>query len=89
MKKYKASETLKEHVIKILNRRNILHELETEAGVTYCCVSLNSKEFHKIVLRAKMEKHTEERNSHIPFIAECELDDALLRQEVGNAFPTY
>lgn len=86
MKKYKISETLKKHIIEILSRRMILHELDTETSIV---VHLDSEEFHKVVLRAKMEKYTEEKKSPIPYIAECELTDALVRQEKGNAFLIY
>lgn len=82
MNKFKVSVTLSPIIEKILHRRMIPYTIEN--GI--CMTSLSGERFHKIVLRAKMEKMQIENCSIIPYIAECELNDKTVLQEVGSVY---
>ncbi len=46
---------------------------------------MSGESFHKVVLRAKMEKRQEEEGSPVPYIAECEMNDPVVEEETGTA----
>lgn len=83
---FKLSRTLQQKVVNVMNRRGIPHEVLEEDGILKCNVNISGEKFHKIVLRAKMEKMQEEDNSSIPYIASVELNDPEVLDEVGTAF---
>lgn len=85
-KPYKVSESLYEYVINVLNRRGIDYEITEKDNQKYCVSNLSGEQFHKIVLRAKMEKMTDEKESSIPFVASSELKNPVVMEEVGDMF---
>lgn len=82
MRAFKVSSSLKEKIENILTRRCIAFS-STEGRIEADC---SGQIFHKIVLRAKMEKLMEEENSSIPYIAEAELNDRIVLDEVGDTY---
>ena len=56
MNTFKVSETLRDYIANILIRRGI-EFIEPDEG--HCSVEMSGMQFHKIVLRAKMEKLTQ------------------------------
>ena len=82
MRKFKVSATLKSNIERILHRRMVPYSI----GDGYCNVELSGEKFHKVVLRAKMERMQEEAGSTVPFIAEIEKQDPVVMQEVGTAY---
>ena len=86
MAEFRMSRTLKDKVTNVLTRRGIPFEILEKDGELRCKVDISGEKFHKIVLRAKMEKIQEEKNSRISYVAKVELEDSLVRSEVGTAF---
>lgn len=82
MRKFKVSATLAPNIERVLHRRMVPYSIENG----YCNVELSGEKFHKVVLRAKMEKLQEEAGSTVPFIAEIEKQDSIVMQEVGTAY---
>lgn len=83
-KPYKVSESLYEYVTNILKRRGIKYTITENNNQKYCESNLSGEQFHKIVLRAKMEKLTDEKKSSIPFVATVELNNPVVMDEVGE-----
>ncbi len=86
MRSYKVSPTLKEALANVLTRRGIYYEFTESDEQIYCETPISGQLFHKCVIRAKMEKLQEEKNSLIPYVASVEVDDPLVMREVGSAF---
>ena len=49
-------------------------------------VEMSGQNFHKVVVRAKMEKLTDEKNSSISYVATTERDSSLVISEIGDTF---
>lgn len=82
MKNFKVSLTLRSSVENVLKRRAIPYKiLENKVFV-----DLSGEQFHKIVIRAKMEKLQEEKGSLIPILHRSEVEDMTVLEEVGNAY---
>lgn len=86
MRTFNISRTLADSIANVLTRRAIPYEIVEDNGKLICRVDISGKKFHKIVLRAKMEKLQDERNSIIPFVAKPERDDPEVMEEVGHAY---
>lgn len=84
MNQFFVSDTLYEKIENILNRRCIPYTL-IQKDKKYIKTSISGEKFHKIVIRAKMEKLQEEEDSPVPYVAKKELDDEEVRAEVGEA----
>lgn len=85
-KKFKTSRTLVKHVINVMTRRMIDYEILEENGEIFILTDISGGIFHKIVIRAKMEKLQDEKNLSIPCVADVELDDRDVMLEVGSAY---
>lgn len=83
MKTFKVSKTLESYVINILKRRAINYVLNDNGTID---AEISGQKFHKIIVRAKMEKMTDEKKAPIPFIATTEVNDFLVMQEIGDIF---
>ena len=86
MRKFRASETLLEKVLNVMVRRGILYKVLREEGTVLIETELSGETFHKVVIRAKMEKMQEERGGPIPYVASCEMHDRIVKDEVGDCF---
>lgn len=82
MKEFKVSDTLKGKIENILTRRCVGYSIE--GGTLKADIS--GSYFHRVVVRAKMEKLMEEENSTIPYVAESELNDKLVMDEIGDSY---
>lgn len=82
MKTFKVSDTLNEKIQNILTRRCIEYSYENGN----LSANISGTYFHRVVLRAKMEKLMEEEKSSIPYVAEPELDDKLVMDEIGDSY---
>lgn len=80
-----VSKTLCATVENVLKRRAIPYELVERDGAIYCISDLSGKDFHRIIVRAKMEKETEEVGSSIPFISKAELNDYEVLEELNGS----
>lgn len=78
------SKTLRANVENVLKRRAIPYIVVEENDALYCLSDLSGADFHKIIVRAKMEKETEEIKSEIPFISKMELNDWQVLEEIGE-----
>ena len=84
MRTFNISDSLKDSVINVLERRCIDYTLiENDSKIV---VNVSGTYFHKVVLRAKMEKLTKEKHSEIPLIAKVEVDDKEVREEIGDSY---
>ena len=81
---FRVSDTLCDYVENVLRRRAIPYEIKDGR----CETNLSGEKFHKVVLRAKMEKMTDEKESTYPFVAEKELFDETVLSEVGDDYIT-
>lgn len=81
---FRVSDTLRDYVENVLRRRAIPYRIEDGK----CETDISGEKFHKVVLRAKMEKETDERGSNFPLIAEKELFDETVLSEVGDDYIT-
>lgn len=82
MRRFRISDTLRPNIERILHRRAVRYQMDDN----HCTVDMSGEQFHKIVLRAKMEKLQEETGSPVPYVARTELNDRTVIQEVGNAY---
>ncbi|MFI3236632.1 MAG: hypothetical protein R3Y47_01235 [Lachnospiraceae bacterium] len=88
-KKYRVSKTLKESVENVLGRRGIEHQFVEADGEIYCLLQISNNKFHKVVVRAKMEKYGEERGSSIPYLAKEEQGDFEVLDEISETSCMY
>lgn len=86
MNTFKVSKTLRSSVENVFTRRGILYNLTGEGDNLNIQTDVSGEKFHKMVLRAKMEKLQKEEGSSIPYIAECEQGDFIVMNEVGPAY---
>lgn len=86
LRKFKVSSTLKDCVENVLKRWGIKYEIVNEDNSLFCKTSISGELFHKVVVRAKMEKETLECHSAIPFVTKEETEDMTVMQEIGNAY---
>lgn len=86
MNTYKTSKTLLPSLENVLKRRGVEYEVLDQENSLSVKVNLSGEKFHKAVVRAKMELLQKERGSSIPYVAECEITDKYVADEVGNAF---
>lgn len=86
MNTFKTSSTLLPSLENVLKRRGVEYEILDQDGSLSVKANLSGEKFHKAVVRAKMELLQEERGSSIPYIAECEVEDRYVADEVGNVF---
>ena len=86
MRRFKVSSTLLPFVENVLRRRAVRYELEESGDTKYILLPLSGEKFHKVVLRALMEKMQQEEGSDIPYVAEKEMNDFQVLSEVGDAF---
>lgn len=82
MRYFNVSSTLKSSVENVLKRRCIQFSYTEEGKIA---IDMSGESFHKVVLRAKMEKRQEEEGSPVPYIAECEMNDPVVEEETGTA----
>lgn len=82
MNRFKVSQTLMPRLEVILTRRCIEHSFEEN----FCNANVSGRQFHKIVLRAKMETMQKENGSKTPYVAEIETRDPQVMREVGNSY---
>lgn len=85
-KKIKVSQSLSYSLANVLERRGVKYIFQYENDILYCLVDISGVQFHKLVLRAKMEQMQREEKSSIPYVAECELNDPVVMFEVGSAY---
>lgn len=85
-----VSETLLPAVENVLKRRAIPYKMEKGSdGKFYCLSDLSANNFHKIIVRAKMEKETEEQGLTIPYISKTEMDDYDVIEELNGVFVVH
>lgn len=85
-RRFKISQSLKNNIMNVLERRGINYEISFQDGQYYITVPLSGMRFHKIVVRAKMELLEKEEGSEIPYIDSSEQDDQIVLFEVGSAY---
>lgn len=83
-KRYRVSKTLKSSVENVLIRRCIKHQFVEDDDEIYCLLRISNKQFHKIIIRAKMEKIQEERGMDLPLLAEIEQGDRDVLAEISS-----
>lgn len=83
MRTFKVSETLKDYINNVLKRRGYDYSYNDDGTIN---VEMSGQNFHKVVVRAKMEKLTDEKKSSIPYIATTERDSSLVISEIGDTF---
>ncbi len=89
MKKYRVNEDLVFYVSNILDRRCVKHQMVEENGTHYCLQEISNKNFHKLIIRASMERLTIESDAPIPYIAEVEQDDLRVLAEMFELGGAY
>ena len=82
MNQFKVSKSLKNSIANVLSRRAI--EYQFCDGM--CHIDISGEKFHKIVVRAKMEKMQEEDHSPVPYLAKSEVYDQQVLSEVGSVY---
>ncbi len=90
-KRYRVSKTLKPSVENVLNRRAIRHQFVEAGDEIYCLLKISNTQFHKIIIRAKMEQYERERGfdergldrAHI--LARCECYDSKVIDEISSS----
>ncbi|MCI5602124.1 MAG: hypothetical protein SOV90_10010 [Lachnospiraceae bacterium] len=83
MRTFKVSETLKDYINNVLKRRGYDYSYNDDGTIN---VEMSGQNFHKVVVRAKMEKLTDEKNSSISYVATTERDSSLVISEIGDTF---
>lgn len=83
MRTFKVSEMLKDYINNVLKRRGYDYSYNDDGTIN---VEMSGQNFHKVVVRAKMEKLTDEKNSSIPYVATTERDSSLVISEIGDTF---
>ncbi len=90
-KRYRVSKTLKSSVENVLNRRCIPHQFVEAGDEIYCLLKISNTQFHKIVIRAKMEQCERERGfderglGGIHILAQCECCDSKVIDEISSS----
>lgn len=83
MRTFKVSEMLKDYINNVLKRRGYDYSYNDDGTIN---VEMSGQNFHKVVVRAKMEKLTDEKNSSISYVATTERDSSLVISEIGDTF---
>lgn len=86
MREFKVSNALLASVSNVLTRRGVEFQITQRDGQYYCHTNISGTKFHKCIVRAKCEQITKDRNSSIPYIAHSELEDDLVKEEIGNVY---
>lgn len=91
MRKFKISSELKNNVEKVLQRRCVPYHIDND----YILVDLSGTQFHKVIVRARMEL-MEEQDFHeylkthleppVSYLAKSEINDTKVRTEIGTTF---